>query len=320
MAGLKIMPDYTEDTVATVLDSFLAVAAFPRRRFSIELFSKDEERWLGADGVVSGAVAGFKPFYMQFKRPHGYPGRSRSRFVVERRALGLETAPLTLFFELLPKKPQHRDLQHNVLFRLRRRCRRLGSDAVYVCPLFLHRDAYRRFLHRSALLAWIRWWRGVPWAVGQVRVRHGGGLGLFDGIPLLRGHATIPPHASVQTHSHAYSFSDRGEDICFHSPERTSGEAATLDRWMSEIVAGAGDGRGMISPEAATEALRSLVSGDSGEDRLDVPSSLLQEPSGIAGWQRFGSHLATAYDIQQYAVVQWRHHSDRPQAGVPVTT
>lgn len=47
--GLRIDANYTEDVVGFALESFLTLLGFPRQRFTIEPFSRAEERWLGAD-------------------------------------------------------------------------------------------------------------------------------------------------------------------------------------------------------------------------------------------------------------------------------
>lgn len=74
--SLRLDADFTEDTVGFALESFLSILSFPRLRFSIEPFSRGKERWLGADARLNGHMVGFKPFYMQFKRPSAYPDTS----------------------------------------------------------------------------------------------------------------------------------------------------------------------------------------------------------------------------------------------------
>ena len=94
-------PNFTEDAVALALEMFLTTLTFPRQRFSIELFSHHEERKLGADALVQDVkIKGFKPFYMQFKRPEAYPGHSRAEIIQQRKGLRATTAPRALFFQL----------------------------------------------------------------------------------------------------------------------------------------------------------------------------------------------------------------------------
>src|SRR3989338_7440049 len=116
--------NFTEDTVALAIESFLSVLGFPRLHFSIELFSRAKERWLGADGRLHREIKGFRPFYMQFKRPSAYPDGSISKIISQRRASSLSVAPRSLFFKLQDKQKNHHDYQHNVLFKLRRRLQR----------------------------------------------------------------------------------------------------------------------------------------------------------------------------------------------------
>lgn len=54
--SLLLSPNYTEDTVGFALESFLSLLSFPRRKFSIEPFSRGRERWLGADAHLEGRV------------------------------------------------------------------------------------------------------------------------------------------------------------------------------------------------------------------------------------------------------------------------
>ena len=162
-AGLRVDANFTEDTVGLALESFLSILSFPRQRFSIEPFSRGRERWLGADARMRSAIRGFRPFYMQFKRPAAYPDSSTAKIVRERKGFGLGVSPASLFFGLREKQPSHFDYQHNILYRLRKRlqARNIG-DAAYVCPLFLERSAYRTHMHWAALRRWTHFWRPDP--------------------------------------------------------------------------------------------------------------------------------------------------------------
>lgn len=82
--GLRLDANYIEDVVAIEIASFLTKVSFPQQRFSIEPMSRARERWLGADARLTDDVAGFMPFYMQFKRPSAYPDTSTSRIIRER--------------------------------------------------------------------------------------------------------------------------------------------------------------------------------------------------------------------------------------------
>ena len=85
--GAKLMPNFTEELVGFALESFLTQIGFPFVRFSIEPFSRSEERWLGADARLHSNLRGFRPFYMQFKRPEGYLAHSQSKVVKDRRSV-----------------------------------------------------------------------------------------------------------------------------------------------------------------------------------------------------------------------------------------
>jgi len=82
MSNLTVA-DYSEDVVSMALDSFFTVANLPHLRVSIEPFSRGKERWLGADAKMLTKIAGFRPFYMQFKKPSAYPVDSRSRIIAD---------------------------------------------------------------------------------------------------------------------------------------------------------------------------------------------------------------------------------------------
>jgi hypothetical protein len=161
--GLRIDANYTEEVVGFAIESFLTLLSFPRHRFSIEPFSRSKERWLGADARLYGRIRGFRPFYMQFKRPTAYPNSSSAKVITDRKKLGLTTNPNALYFPLRHKQPAHKNFQHNILYRLRERLLKSGlGDAAYVCPLFLDRAAYRFNLHRSGLLQLGRFWHRLP--------------------------------------------------------------------------------------------------------------------------------------------------------------
>src|SRR5690606_39402522 len=102
--SLRLDADFTEDTVGFALEAFLTLLSFPRLRFTIEPFSRSRERWLGADARLMGSrIRGFRPFYMQFKRPSAYPDASKAKVVTDRKKLELSVAPRSLFFPLRAK-------------------------------------------------------------------------------------------------------------------------------------------------------------------------------------------------------------------------
>ena len=306
--SLLLSPNYTEDTVGFALESFLSLLSFPRRKFSIEPFSRGNERWLGADARLEGRVKSFKPFYMQFKRPFAYPDHSKAKIVKDRLALKLDASPHALFFDLHPKKAHHADFQHNVLFRLRRRLVKFGiGDAAYVCPLFLDRSAYRSNLHLAGLKMWPLFWRAHPWEMKELQIQTGligGGAINFSAIPVLREHITIPPHAVVTDASHSYSFTELGEQVCFHSPLSLPESQSSLSAFLERVVGNIGPEGRSISADGASAALNALLSPQMDEQPLGV-SFQVGDGDGISRWREFGRVLRTDFGIEQYALVNW---------------
>jgi hypothetical protein len=305
--SLLLSPNYTEDTVGFALESFLSLLSFPRRRFSIEPFSRGNERWLGADARLEGRVKSFKPFYMQFKRPFAYPTYSKAKVIKDRLDLKLDATPHALFFDLHPKKPHHADSQHNVLFRLRRRLLKLGiGDAAYVCPLFLDRAAYRSNLHLAGMKMWPNFWRMYPWKMEELLLHTGpDGVAInFSAVPVLREHITIPPHAQVTDTSHSYSFTESGDQVCFHSPLSLPESQTNLSDFLSRAIGNVGSQGRFINADAASEALIDLVSSRGDEQPLGVDFQP-GDGDGISRWQEFGRVLSADFGIEQYAFVNW---------------
>jgi len=208
-SGLRQDAGFIEDTVSMEIASFLSRASFPDLRYSIEPMSRRRERWLGADARLSDYIEGFLPFYMQFKTPSAYPDNSSSRIIRDRRGIlpsPLNTSPHTLFFSLRNKKPEHRDYQHNILYRLRQRLRRRGlGDAAYVCPLFLDRQAYIHHLHLSSLSHhYLPNIHGILLRSPLLIYSDINGASLHD-VPLLKEHICIPPHQLVTSARHLSS-------------------------------------------------------------------------------------------------------------------
>lgn len=303
--GLRIDANYTEDVVGFALESFLTLLGFPRQRFTIEPFSRAQERWLGADGRLHSEIRGFRPFYMQFKRPAAYPDISTSKIIRDRRKAGLSIAPRALYFPLRQKQESHRDFQHNVLFRLREKLlhRDLG-DAAYVCPLFLDRSAYRLNLHWSGLTRWPRFWRHHPWEWEDFLLEDGGRTARFERIPVLAEHITVPPHKRITSAAHSYSFTEQGAELCFHSPQALPDGSMSLAVFLGKLVNGFLRGE-KLYPDRSDKTLAELIGavyGDSGED---TPRYLLEGDDPLGHWFGWGDHLRTHYGIEQYALVRW---------------
>lgn len=306
--GLRLEADFTEDTVALALESFLAVATFPWLRFTIEPLSADAERRLGADARLLGQAVGFRPFYMQFKRPSAYPSTSRSRIIRGRLQANpepLSVDPRVVFFSLRQKQPHHRDFQHNVLFRLRRRLLERGlGDAAYVCPLFLDRSAYRFHVHFAALAMLPRIWRHFPWGFEDMMIYQRPGSLRIESVPVFAEHICIPPHAQVADARHNYSFTEQGTEVYFHSPQEVSETPVHLDKWLQSLAA---KKEPLVTPDSAREELERLL----GDDDWDVPTdfrhgSSANRQDGVAAWLAWGDHLKRSHSIEQFAFVHWR--------------
>jgi len=305
-AGQRIDANFTEDVVGLALESFLSVLSFPQLRFSIEPFTRSRERWLGADARLHSKLRGFRPFYMQFKRPAAYPDSSRAKVIRDRKQLALSVHPTSLFFGLREKQPSHFDYQHNILYRLRKRlqARNIG-DAAYVCPLFLDRSAYRIQLHRAGLMRWPQFWRPDPWELEDLLVHDGARSIAFDRIPVLAEHISIPPHDVVTSAKHYYSFDDRGADLCFHSPTRLPDGSSSLARFLADTVAAFFRDDGKIRRDGANEMLQLLIAAQDDEELLPDAQDLLRSDDPIANWQAFGARLRRDYEIEQFALVAW---------------
>jgi hypothetical protein len=306
--SLRLDADFTEDTVGFALESFLSLLSFPRLKFSIEPFSRGRERWLGADARLNGHMVGFKPFYMQFKRPSAYPDTSSAKVITDRKVLKLPVAPRTLYFDLREKRPTHKDYQHNILYRLRQRLvKRKVGDAAYVCPLFLDRSAYRFHVHMAGLRIWPRFWRFAPWEREDILIRSSSGTVNFNAIPVMQEHVSIPPHDTVTSAKHSYSFTERGTDLCFHSPLSLPEGNRSLAYFLTGIIGNQQSSEGFISPERAQGMLREIFSGAKGEDRDSLlPDNFPQNAEdGIESWLYWGDYLKTEHQIEQFALVRW---------------
>jgi hypothetical protein len=303
---LRLDADFTEDTVGFALESFLAFLSFPHFRFSIEPFSRGRERWLGADARLDGNMRGFRPFYMQFKRPSAFPDTSSAKIVADRKSLGLPVAPRTLYFGLREKRPSHRDYQHNILLRLRERLVNRGiGDAAYVCPLFLERSAYRFHVYLSGLRRWPRFWRGDPWELEELLIHSADGRINFDAVPVLNEHVSIPPHASVTSAKHSYSFTEQGSDTCFHSPEALPEGATSFAKFLTGVVGPLDSEDGIVRPDNADQEFRSLFGQETRFVDSLLPPNFIDDGKGVENWLHWGAYLKAEHQIEQFALVRW---------------
>lgn len=297
--GNRLETNYTEDVVGIALDSFLSIANFPRLNVTIEPFSKGEERWLGADARIVNEISGFKPFYMQFKRPSAYPDFSTSSIIKHRKSLSLDISPYSLFFKLREKDKDHADFQHNVLYRWRNRLKKYAnSDAIYVCPIFLDRSAYRFHLHQSALIGW--------WGIRGVTIEDYGKQFRFADVPFLAEHVCIPPHTLVTNAKHRYSFTENGTDLCFHSPTSLPDGITQFGSWFDSLSGDIASGDFLVRVENAKDRLKQLIAGDGyEEDVIPYPDGLFEIEDGMAAWSEWGRFLRETYSIHQYFFIVW---------------
>ena len=307
--SLRLDSDFTEDIVGFAIESFLSLISFPFYRFSIEPFSRAKERFLGADGRLLGRIIGFKPFYMQFKRPSAYPDYSTSKIIRDRKETkpkALNTSPRTLYFPLRDKQVGHTDYQHNVLFKLRSRLIRRGlGDATYVCPLFLERSAYRLWVHFAGIKRWSLYLSPYPWDLEDVLVEAGGKRILFDRIPTLAEHVSIPPHDLIKNANHYYSFTERGREVCFHSPLSLPEGAVSLSSFLKSVSEGFLSNDSGILVSDAQRVLQSLLTTEVGEEALPMTDRISENRDGIGAWLEWGDFLRREFEIEQFALIRW---------------
>ncbi len=248
---------------------------------------------------------------MQFKRPTAYPESSTSKVITDRKKVGLTTHPHTLYFPLRQKQPTHKDFQHNVLFRLRQKLLKHGlGDATYVCPLFLDRSTYRFNMHRSSLWQFGRFWRLAPWELEEVLVEDGGNRTRFDRIPVLAEHISVPPHIKVTSAAHRYSFSEKGTELCFHSPEVLPEGSMGLPSFLAKVSSGFLDGGEKLAPDGSHQVLDELITEVYGDREREAATLDIESDDPLGRWFAWGDHLRTEYSIEQFALVLWKDEED----------
>ncbi|BCX42188.1 hypothetical protein I5U29_05855 [Stenotrophomonas maltophilia] len=305
--------NYTEELVMALVTTQLTIMSFPIFNVQIVPFSSNFENLFGADAKIPGS-AKIAPFYMQFKRPNrSKPGGDISS---DRAALGLHCTTGSLNFGLREKAkrkgsakvPVHK-LQHNVLYRMRARLLKRGiGDAAYVCSLFLSSKEYVAHTHLHGLLGWPFYWFNGPYSNRAV-VIHGTATPSFSAIPWLEGHVSIPPHDTVASASHSYSFDPTGGEVCFHSPRLLDGERRTLPAWIANLAESIQFDRAPAigrSDELLAElrdivGLRAEPSGD--RDREGLEEQPERDLDYIAEWMAFGDQLEEHFGISQFAFI-----------------
>jgi hypothetical protein len=297
----QIIPDFTEDLVGFMIQSMLTIARFPRAPFAMVPLSKTEERIYGVDAKIESIC----PIYIQFKRSLAYPDYSSAKFIKDRKKLKANCSPMTLYFELRAKKPEHKDFQHNILFDLKVKLDKAGKGkAFYTAPLFLNRTAYLLSVHMSSMLDWRPWhWiRQDPFFEQTQNILTRTGSIRFQNIPILREHIVIPPHAKVTTHKHRYSYLESGKEICFHSPSRLDKEQ-NLGQTIYDFLKFK-DGQpttDMINLQESSQLLTELSKGIISEKETKFNGQIIDR------WLEFGKVLYDDYGIYQYMLIKFKN-------------
>lgn len=214
--------ELSEDQVEADVASYLGyVTPIWSRRF--RLLSVDEQE-TGADRLFNR----FVPIYLQFKVSDGLkplafnfsllsPNRPLQRIRSFRRNNGINTDP-TLYFRLRNIAKNARDFQHNILRSFHQPPRQF---AMYVAPLTLSIDEYNENLSASIF---DRLFTIDPFFYREERVFTDTVRNYLGIVPFLRGHISIPPHETVTTSEHYYSYSKSGGNIAWHSGEILKGD------------------------------------------------------------------------------------------------
>ncbi len=296
-----IIPDFTEDLVAFMVQMMLTITRFPRVPFAMVPLSKKSERIYGADVKIESIA----PLYIQFKRSLAYPDFSTAKFLSDRKGLNLNNSPRVLYFELRKKDKKHKDFQHNILLDLRNKLKQKGvGDAVYCAPLFLNRSTYMLSVHINSMLHWRPWnfSHCFPFPKKEFNLITKNGNINFQNCPVLKNHITIPPFMSVDTYKHRYSFLESGNETCFHSPsiiENTN----KLDHFISEFIRfdnGVPNTK-MLNIEESIFFLNELNREYFSEEVIDE-----KQESILDDWLEFGDKLKERYDIEQYMLIKFK--------------
>jgi hypothetical protein len=239
---------------------------------------------------------------MQFKRPFAHTVPSRANIIKDRNNLSpkLAIAPRTLYFSLQDKQKHHKDFQHNVLYRLRQKLLGRGiGDAAYVCPLFLDRQTYFLHAHMAGLKSWVGRWPSRPYDRRSVVVTSRAGKHVQVNIPVLAEHISVPPHATVTTAAHKYSFTEQGDEVCFHSPKYLPEGSFLLSEWLGELAVAAESADSLLYSGDSRSFLSDLVTETLGEGQSEF--ELPRDPSHA--WYAWGNFLQRHYAIEQYGII-----------------
>lgn len=216
--SFKIDSQLSENQIESDISSYLGyITPIWSRRF--RLISVDEQT-TGADKLFNR----FLPIYLQFKVSHGldpkasilrqYLNKPLSNIIKYRKTNNLSGDPI-LYFELRKKAKTASDFQHNILHALNNQP---NQFALYVAPLTLSISDYDKQLDT----AWyFKFFPYDPFLRHEFEIHDTSTQKqiILGSNPFLRHHISIPPHTTVTTHEHHYSFSQSGGDVAWHGGE-----------------------------------------------------------------------------------------------------
>ncbi|SDG23718.1 hypothetical protein [Chitinophaga filiformis] len=203
-------------------------------------FWSDRYRLISVDEQATGAdklFDRFFPIYLQFKVSQGLNPDARilPRFlrqslsgIISFRQQNLLAGNPILYFPLRKKAATAQDFQHNILCRLHNPPHQFG---LYVAPLTLSLSEYEAALN----VKWFRrWWPEDPFMLKEIEIYDPAvSRNLKIGYnPFLRHHISIPPHTTVNTEKHHYSFSQSGGDVAWHGGEVLNEDFRLSSQWL----------------------------------------------------------------------------------------
>ncbi len=303
MAKSNLMkPDFTEDLVSFMMQSMLTILHFPNAPYGLIPLNKFDERKTGGDLLIDSIA----PIYIQCKRSFGYPDFSKAQIIKDRKFLGLQVNPHSLYFELRKKDESHDDFQHNKLLQTRNTLIQQGiGEAIYVAPLFLNRTVYNNAIHLSSYIDWISrffQFRRNVFRQREIEIISSSGAIRFQNCPVIRNHVCIPPHEAVKTHLHKYSYTESGKQIAFHSPYQIQ-ESFNLGEFLYNFMQYRnGQPTTYLIPLLESEfLLKALIDNyyDSNSNDIDSKNSILDS------WTYFGERIRTDFGIEQYMLVKY---------------
>jgi hypothetical protein len=229
--SFKLPSQLSENQIESDVASYLGlITPIWSQRF--RLISVDEQT-TGADKLLNH----FIPIYLQFKvseglNPNGsipqfFLNRPLSKIISFRSAHNLAGNPI-LYFPLRKMARTATDFQHNILRQLHNPPKQFS---LYVAPLTLDRTEYEKSLN----VKWLRrLWPIDPYFLKEFEIYDPTiGKNLILGLnPFLRHHISIPPHTTVTTHKHHYSYSQSGGDVAWHGGEILNDDFRLSTQWL----------------------------------------------------------------------------------------